>query len=449
MRDTSIKTLAKRYIRRYFHKSIDAQIQMFNLIAIMGIAALTCRGLIALIFHELPFIYLGDFITAAIMIASFAVADYFKKPGVYRVCSWIMIAVVFMIFFPMLFFRTGGHQGGMLCYFVLAITFTAFLFKKNVDLTVALLMEFFIYVSCLLVNYFMPDFVDLYDERVNYFADAIIGFCMSCVMILSVAHIRIKVYHERQMEVQKLTEELEARNSTLARYDRMKSDFLATVAHEINTPLAVIAACSSDALDLLGDEPLAKDEIIEDQQTIITRVKTIDSILLDLMDITAIENGRLSLNPEPVSLEALICETCIDEPLTSGGCRIKLDLAEDLPELWVDKQRIKQVLTNLVSNASRYAKASVIAVSLKPAQNGQIVSVADDGDGIDPKVVEQIFKQYISTKPEQWRHGIGLYVCKQIMLAHGGDIWIESGKGKGTTVSFLLKASSPAESYPQ
>jgi signal transduction histidine kinase len=226
----------------------------------------------------------------------------------------------------------------------------------------------------------------------------------------------------------------------------MKSDFLATVAHEISTPLAVIMASSRDTIELLDEPSPNMDEVLENQKRIEKRVKLIDGIVLDLMDTVAIENGRLSLSRRPLNLPALVrqaCDSRFSLPDTAGNS-IEYEFEPQLPDIWADPSRIEQVLTNLLSNAVRHTTDGHIAVRVFRAEGGgrQIVCVADTGEGMDGETARSALKQYVSSKPDHWRHGIGLYVCRRVVTAHGGDIWIESEKGRGTSVYFTLNEAA-------
>ncbi|MCL2664562.1 MAG: HAMP domain-containing histidine kinase [Defluviitaleaceae bacterium] len=241
--------------------------------------------------------------------------------------------------------------------------------------------------------------------------------------------------------MEELNRELAARNETLQLYDQMKSNFLAMVAHEINTPLAVIAASSNDTLDLLDEEPINIEEVKQNQVVIERRVKMIDSVVLDLMDKVAIENGRLSLSRQPINLPDLlvtVCETHLQK-FDLNNNELIFDFQSDMPAIWADSLRIEQVMVNILTNSFRHTKNGTITVSVKRSDGMQTVSVTDTGEGMDAEMVRVVLKFYISTKTDYWRHGIGLNICRKIVTAHGGDMSIESEEGCGTTVRFSLK----------
>jgi signal transduction histidine kinase len=220
----------------------------------------------------------------------------------------------------------------------------------------------------------------------------------------------------------------------------MKSNFLATVAHEISTPLAVIAASSADTIELLKETPVNMKEIMDNHEMINKRVLLIDGIITDLMDTVAIENGRLSLSRQPVKLAELLQSVCDKgfKRLDANNNRVAFDLEENFPPIWSDPARIEQVMTNLLSNADRHTKDGLITVTLTRTEKGQTVSVADNGEGMEPEIAKAALKEYVTSKGENWRHGYGLYLCRQIILSHSGEIWINSERGRGTTVFFTL-----------
>jgi signal transduction histidine kinase len=121
-----------------------------------------------------------------------------------------------------------------------------------------------------------------------------------------------------------------------------------------------------------------------------------------------------------------------------NGNSITYDLQRNVPKIWVDPARIEQIMTNLLANAVHHTKNGKITVKLLRTGKTQTVSVTDNGEGMAPEVAEAVLKQYITSRGDYWRHGYGLYVCRQIVLSHGGEIWIESEKGRGTSVSFTL-----------
>jgi len=428
----------KLRIDAYFSDSLDGKIQIFNMLMFTCLISGIGIAFTALAIGVGVVVFAIHLFASALSYAMLRVAE---KTQWYRACSRVIVALLFFVAFPALFFFCGGYKSGAAYPFLIAVIFTALLLEGRERIAV-LAAEMILYVACCMIAYYMPDTPASLPTEFDYAFVTVVNLTTVSAVLVAVLLIRNHIITRRQAHFQELNRELMARNETLAQYDSMKSDFLATVAHEINTPLAIISASSSDTIDLLEESPLDVDEIIENQMVIARRVKIIDSILLDLMDTVAIEKGRLPLYRQPSSLLGLVKGACDAQAkvFAENGNQIIYELQEGLPKIWLDPSRIEQVVTNMLSNALRYTKDGEVTVRLKAGGEGeQTVSVQDNGEGMDADLVNEVFKRYVSTKTDYWRHGIGLYICRRIINAHGGDIWIDSEKGRGTTISFRLR----------
>ena len=429
--------MLQKILNTYFDKNLEFQVQVYNLLAFTGIISGFAVAVVAVFLRDSIYTVIIDFSVAAL---SYMLLRITEKKKCYRLCSRIFVGAVFFIMFPALFFSCGGVKSGAAYSFMIAFSFTAILLEKY-ERVAAIALEFILYSICCLVVFYKPDTAYILPTDLDYFIVHLLNFSTAGVVLVTVLLIRNRIFDARREWIEELNREFAVRNETLARYDNMKNDFLATVAHEINTPLAIISASSSDTLDLLKETPLNIGEITENQQLIVRRVKLIDNIVLDLMDTVAIENGRISLNRQPVSLMEQLAVICDNESkkLDANNNAITYDLESDLPLIWLDPLRIEQVVTNLIANALRHTREGTVTVKLIRQNDKQIVSVTDNGEGMDAEMARIALRRYVSTKADYWRHGIGLYICRQIVTAHGGEIWIESEKGLGTTVSFALK----------
>ena len=123
---------------------------------------------------------------------------------------------------------------------------------------------------------------------------------------------------------------------------------------------------------------------------------------------------------------------------SSGNNQLVLTLQPDLPEISADPERLIQVITNLISNAERHTRNGTITISLTGEPGWQTICVSDTGTGMSEEMRKNALKGYVSADKDYWRHGIGLYVCHQIITAHGGKIWLKSKEGEGTQVFFSL-----------
>ena len=439
LRDFSIPGL----YNRFFNQELPLKAQVFHLLAIAGIVAGFVCTAASLILSDL---LLNPVLSFASAVLAFVLLWFAEKYNRYHFCSWSAIITVFGFIFPLLYFTCGGYKTGAPIGFFIAFTFTAMLLE-HYERIVALAGEYALYVALILLDFTRPELAVAAPPKQGQMILYIACFTFVFLLSLLVLSIRTKLYKIKQGQIEEYNRELAQRNESLAQYDHMKSDFLATVAHEINTPLAVIAASSNDTLDLLKEAPLNLEEIIENQIIIDRRVKLIDHILLDLMDTVAIETGRLSLNRQPVYLPDLLKNIgdAQFKKLDTHHNQLSYDFQPGTPQIWVDPQRLEQVLANLLSNACLHTKNGRITIKLVRAAPSQIVSVCDDGEGMDPEMARVVFRQYVSTKADYWRHGIGLAICRRIILAHNGEIWVESEQERGTTISFSLKEDTGYE----
>ena len=154
----------------------------------------------------------------------------------------------------------------------------------------------------------------------------------------------------------------------------------------------------------------------------------------------ATEADRLALSLVPSDLGALLhsVEKDFSSHPSSGNNQLVLTIQPDLPEISADSERLIQVITNLISNAERHTQNGTITISLTGEPGWQTICVSDTGTGMSEEMRKNALKGYVSADKDCWRHGIGLYVCHQIITAHGGKIWLKSKEGEGTQVFFSL-----------
>ena len=237
----------------------------------------------------------------------------------------------------------------------------------------------------------------------------------------------------------------------LEELERLRAEFLGMVSHELRAPLTSIKGSAATLLDdsanLNAAEMRQFHRIINDQADRMRRM------IADLMDVAHIENGMLSVNPEPCSVAALMDQAKTSFVSGGGGNDLRIDLPPDLPSVIADSQRIAQVLSNLLSNAAEHSR-EFSAISLRAEREGLYVgfSVADEGTGVSADRLPYLFRKYVriagdGTGRQTEGSGLGLAICKGIVEAHGGRIWAESeGQGHGTRFTFTLPVAEQTES---
>ena len=214
-----------------------------------------------------------------------------------------------------------------------------------------------------------------------------------------------------------------------ARLDRERSDLVATVAHELRSPLTGVKGFVGTLLnkwDRLNDEQ---------KKLMLTTVhadsERLQRLITELLDVARIDTGRLPLYPRPVPTRAAV-ERCVDSVRAGTHRTIESSYAEDLPDLFADPDKLTQVVTNVVDNAIRHGEGTV-RVHVEPITEpfpGVLIRVDDEGDGIAPEIRSRVFTKF-------WKHGVrggtglGMYIVNGLTRVHGGDVTIGDAEEGG------------------
>ena len=235
----------------------------------------------------------------------------------------------------------------------------------------------------------------------------------------------------------------------LEELERQRAEFLGMVSHELRVPLTSIKG-STGAL-LGASRQFAPAETREFIRIVDDQADRMIGLIADLLDAGRIDTGTLSVSPEPSEVAALVDRA--RTTFLSGGARhtVTIDLPPDLPRVMADRQRVEQVLNNLLANAARQApESSPIRVAAERDGVHVAVSVADDGRGIAPERLAQLFRKYSGAAVGErgavtGGSGLGLAICKGLVEAHGGRIRAESGGvGLGARFTFTLPVAGEA-----
>ncbi|MFL6412922.1 MAG: ATP-binding protein [Nitrososphaeraceae archaeon] len=270
----------------------------------------------------------------------------------------------------------------------------------------------------------------------------------------------------RTMELETANKQLSVSNEQLKMRDKAQQEFVNVAAHELRTPIQPIISLSDSLLHRIRD-----DESRELIHTIFRSAKRLQRLSQDILDVTRIESGLMNLNKQRFDLNEVISCTIDDyrnqiknskrnirlaygfdrkeetEQKGEKGREVQEQLHNQLPiqgsdniiPVEADKGRIAQVIDNLLNNALKFTNEGTISVSVESKDGQAIVSVKDNGQGIDPEILPKLFTKFAS-KSETGGTGLGLFISKSIIEAHGGKIWAENnsdGKG-GAAFSFSL-----------
>ena len=236
--------------------------------------------------------------------------------------------------------------------------------------------------------------------------------------------------------------ELKKAHEALGEIDHMRSEFIASVSHQLRTPIQSIMGFTNLILLDKVPDPKTQKEFI----TIIDNEAThLAELIGNLVETSRLEAGRFGIQKQLLPIGSLIQSSikALNGMATERGIEIIQDMSAELPEIEVDEDRLRQVLVNLLSNAIKFSNGSFkVTVKARVEKNAILVQVIDSGIGISEDAIPQLFQKYYRLGNSKARPvtstGLGLYTSKQIIEAHGGHIWAESKLDKGSTFSFTL-----------
>jgi nitrogen-specific signal transduction histidine kinase len=224
-------------------------------------------------------------------------------------------------------------------------------------------------------------------------------------------------------------------------HDRMQREFIDIAAHELRNPIQPLVLSSESLKGSLPDE--------ERVSIVIRNAKKLQMLANEILDVTKIESKTLTLRKERVDLSEIILygmKDLLDLKTISGG-RVNVGYepgGEDI-SVEADRDRVGQVISNLINNSMKFTQEGTISITAERSASSKeaIVSIKDTGSGIDSEILPRLFSKF-ATKSDAGGTGLGLYICKNIVEAHGGKIWAENNSdGKGATFRFSLPTSLP------
>ncbi len=238
----------------------------------------------------------------------------------------------------------------------------------------------------------------------------------------------------------------------LEELEKLRSEFMGIVSHEVKTPLTAIKG--SAAMGLAGRDSMNAVQARELFEIIDEQADRVAELVNNLLDMTRIEAGSLAVSAEPMDLCTVLEEIRETSARSLSQHEIQIQVPDDLPAVEADQRRVVQVLSNLISNAAKFSReGDAITIAVDRGDSLVTVHVRDRGRGIPADKLPHLFKKFSRVHERQGLGlqgtGLGLAICKGIVEAHGGRIWAESaGQGKGSTFSFTLPIAAKEGALP-
>ena len=229
-------------------------------------------------------------------------------------------------------------------------------------------------------------------------------------------------------------------------HDRMQKEFINIAAHELRNPIQPLVLSSESLKGSMPDE--------ERISIVIRNARKLQMLANEILDITKIESKTLKLNKENIDLREIILYGIKDllnyQTIAEGKVNLIYEPSKEDIFVEADRDRVGQVISNLLNNSIKFTEKGTISIVAQKSADSQevVVSVKDTGCGIDQEILPRLFSKFV-TKSETGGTGLGLFICKSIVEAHGGKIWAENNKSeKGATFSFCLPAALPPIPLP-
>ena len=392
----------------------------------MGIAAGLANAANSVLFNA-PVLHTAlNIAAAAVFLLMYLIT---KKTGQYRFCYISTVIAVFMVIFPVLYFTGNGYSGAIPKFFIFAVVFTALIPEGTIKYIFAV-CEFIIFSACFFIEYrFFGSLAGLSGDF-SSMGYAYINFVTKGVLLFAAVTLCIRIYDNHKARLDEM--------------NKMKSEFLSNMSHELRTPLTCVYGFAHLSFNVLSEDwPLNDEglyEIRDNLRLIAIESSRMKRIVEQLLDISAIEQGKLTLEKEAMKISELIeaIRNIHFKPLNTNENSLHIEIPPDLPSVSADRDRLVEVLLNLVSNALRHTKNGLIKITAKAENNCVLLSVSDNGEGIPDKLLDRVFERHLYAYGNTHGTGLGLHICKKIIEAHGGEINIESKPGAGTDVRFTI-----------
>ncbi len=241
------------------------------------------------------------------------------------------------------------------------------------------------------------------------------------------------------------TQELHASNEKLVAHDKMQQEFINIAAHELRTPVQPLLGIA-DLLEMNAKDSEKIEITRPELEMIIRNAKRLERLSSDILEVSRIESQSLKLNKEIVDMNDKVRNVLLDaNSFIPKDKKIEIlsVLSDERVNVFADKPRLFEVVSNLLNNAVKFTDSGTITVKVEKKDDNVVVSVRDTGHGIDPEVVPRLFTKFASRSVSGT--GLGLFISRSIVEAHGGMIWAENNSDKGATFTFSLPLLPHAE----
>lgn len=422
-------------------EELQIQHRLINIFLIIGTVAL----FVCLLYDVIIGTARNSFWIMSLLIISFIVSLLVANKWNKANLAGIILSVITNFFLmPFLYIAEGGKESGMPMWLTLSALFV-WLVVEGWACLVIYIGDIIIYSSLIMYEYYHPEFVHKMDSRYEEFVDYMFGIAAVTLIFGTIFKFESRVYEKKRRELEEKERELTEINLSLEKANEAKSIFLARMSHEIRTPINAVIGMN----EIIMRESSEKN-ILNYASNVEMASHTLLSLINDILDFSKIESGLMKIIPEEYDTYSLLsdCYTMLDMRAKGKGLTLKLEYNEKLPSrLMGDAVRIRQIVTNLLTNAVKYTDQGTITfevdfVKKEDPRIDLIIRVTDTGRGISKEGLKSIFDSFSRADESQNRNiegtGLGLSITKQLIDLMGGSISVKSEYHRGSEFTAII-----------
>lgn len=431
-----------RFMDRFFDESLELKAKLSNLIMLCTVAGCFLAFILAIFINQDIYASITIFAAFAVVSTCLYLAAWRKKD---KLASLLVVLLINEVVFPIMFVVCGGIRSGMVCWLMVGLIFP-FLVLEGSKSVIIFLVSFLTLGSMYVLEY--KNLLPFKVATLSHFGwveDTIQSLALVAGVFGVIFKFQAVVYTKQADVLKKQEAELKESMLKLEQASKAKSDFLANMSHEIRTPINAIMGMNEIVLRDCKDQ-----EVIQNSLNIQSAANNLLSIVNDILDFSKIEAGRLEIIPADYMLSSLLvdCYNTVSMRAFNKGLSFRITNDKDIPEnLHGDEFRIRQVVTNLLTNAVKYTKEGFVELNVKYERLDEEsillkFAVIDSGVGISEENRKLLFNSFQRIDEKNNRSiegtGLGLTISSRLTNQMGGQITVESEEGKGSVFTACI-----------
>ena len=359
------------------------------------------------------------------------------KQGQTKMASWMLVVIYNIVLFPIVFITSGGMNSGTPIWFVLGLVYIFLLFKGR-EMMIALVISFVSFLATYVITYVRPDILMVVSRQY--------GYVDSYITLMNVSIFTGLLMKTQQVTYDKERRLAEQQKDEIEQIARSKDVFFANMSHEIRTPINTIIGLN----EMILREDIS-DEIAENAINIQSASKMLLTTINDILDLSKLESGNMEIVPAQYEVSSMFSDlvNLIWIRAHQKELEFKVDIDTGIPSmLYGDEVRIKQVVTNMLTNAVKYTERGSVTLAAKAERTAPDeiilrISVTDTGMGIRKEDLEDLFSSFKRVDETENRNiegtGLGLNISKQLVEMMGGKLSVDSVYHKGSVFTMEVK----------